>query len=129
MTMKLILKDHTRGINYHTIWIYEQDGKMAGINHNHDHSVGFYLFTVNPDGTPNDGEGCCTVWYPSLKTAKATLQKYLSGEIISIPDGHDANVCHLCKCHYSFNSSEHRDAPFDQACDGFKKQFRGVVPA
>lgn len=121
--MELIDNYNGKGINRHTVWIFGQEGRQAGIDHNHDVcGANFYLFPIDSEHFSH-GEGCDTVWYPSLKAAKVMIQKYLSGEITSLPNGHDAKVCHLCKCHYSFGTRDYKKAPSEYACEDFKKQF------
>ena len=113
MTMKLIDKYNDAGINKHTVWIFEQNGKRAGIDHNHDvYGASHYLFSIDGERHISHGEGCSTVWYPSLNAAKAMLQKYLNGEIRTLPDGSDAKACDSCKGSF--------------ACEDFKKQFEKV---
>jgi len=124
--MKLIDKYSEKGTNKHTVWIFEQEGKRVGIDHNRDvYGAGYYLFPVDPEHFSH-GEGCDTVWYASLKAAKAMVQKYLSGEITSLPNGHDPGVCYLCKCSFSFNTEDHKKAPFEYACIDYKKQFEAI---
>ena len=61
------------------------------------------------------GQGCGTVWYPTVAQARKIVKLYEG-----TPEGHHANVCHLCKCRYSFGSDEHRKAPFEYACKEWK---------
>lgn len=83
--MKLVDKYSYKGINSHLIWIYEGNGRIAGINRNNDVlNNKYYCFEIHADG-----EGCQTIWYPDLKAARKVVKKYLNGEISNIP----VNIC------------------------------------
>lgn len=96
--MKLIDKQHsTESINKHTLWVYEQDGRQLAINRNHD--IGgdqFYIFDVAQSG----GEGCRTIWYPSLEVARKEVERlFTSNE--AVVTGTDSKLCADCQNHYS----------------------------
>ena len=124
--IKLISKGNSRGINRHSHWVYIDDitGKAGGIDHNHNVcGAGYYLFEAEINGSFSTGEGCDTVWYNSLKSARAMLKKYLTGEISTVPNGHDPQICNLCKGHYSYNSPGYKAAPSEHACKGWKEEI------
>ncbi|MCK4665988.1 hypothetical protein KAU33_04520 [Candidatus Dependentiae bacterium] len=79
--MKLIDKYSLKGINSHLIWIYEGNGRTAGINRNND-VFGDKYCCFEDNGI---GEGCETIWYPTLEAARKVVKKYLNGEISNIP--------------------------------------------
>jgi hypothetical protein len=80
--MNLIDHYQDRGINKHTVWIYEENGVNAGIDHNHDiYGAGYYCFTGS-----SHGEGCETKYYNTLKEARIIIRMFLSGEISKIPE-------------------------------------------
>ena len=79
--MKLESRYKSSGINTHLTWIYSQNGIFAGIDRNNYVSGGkYYCF----EGY-NAGEGCETVWYPNLESARKVVQQYLNGKIARIP--------------------------------------------
>jgi len=79
--MKLADKYSISGIDSHYMWIYEQHGKFAGINRSNNISGNkYYCFEGQ-----NAGEGCQTVWYPNLKSARKVVEQYLNGHISHIP--------------------------------------------
>ena len=83
--MKLIDKYEDKGINRHTVWLFEENERKAGVDHNHDVlGGGYYCFPYDKDHWSH-GEGYDTAWYLSLEEAKKVIQKYLSGEIQEIP--------------------------------------------
>lgn len=69
---------------------------------------------------PGRGQGCDTIWFETVARARKFARRY--GYI----DGHAAGMCHQCKCHYSFNTKDWRNAPFDYACKDWKEKIKQV---
>ena len=81
-SIELVERFRSKGINKHLTWIYRQGEKHAGVDRNIDVMDNKYNCF---EGDLGHGEGCDTVWYPNLKSAREVVQKYLNGEIPSIP--------------------------------------------
>lgn len=80
--MRLVERSRSKGINSHLTWVYKQGGKYAGIDRNFDVMDNkYYCF----EGKLGQGEGCSTMWYPSLEAARDVVQQYLCGTIPRIP--------------------------------------------
>jgi len=98
--LKMIKRYKAQGINKHTVWVYEDNGRQLAIDQNHD--VGgeqFHIFDVANGG----GEGCGTIWYPTLEIAQKEVERlFSSGQ--SILHGQDSNLCIKCRNHYSPNT-------------------------
>ena len=67
---------------------------------------------------PGRGQGCYTLWFHTITHAKKFVGKY------GLIDGHAAGVCNRCRCHYSYNTKEWKNAPFEYACKYWKKKIR-----
>lgn len=90
--MNLIDEYGSKGINRHTIRIYELNGRFAGIDKNWDvinEITGkpgmYYCFEVNDPEKYSHGEGIETIWYGTLQDARAVVESYLEGKIPHIP--------------------------------------------
>lgn len=71
----------------------------------------------------DNGQGCGTVWYSSVKQAAIVFEIYEGA-----PSGHDANLCHMCKCHYSINDPKYKKALYENACQQWKKKIASGDP-
>jgi len=67
-----------------------------------------------------NGQGCNTVWYSSVPYARQLI-KHLG----FTPDGRQAKLCSLCKCHHSHGNKEWTDAPYEYACKEWKEIISG----
>jgi len=81
--MNLVSRDTYRGINRHSEWVFEYNGKKAGIDRNHDIlGANYHCFVYDKTGNRiimGNGEGSNTKWYSTLKEAKKYVERYLTG--------------------------------------------------
>lgn len=69
-----------------------------------------------------NGQGCGTVWYPTVKQARRVIDR-----LAFTPDGRDSGLCEVCACHYSFGTEEFNKYP-EFACGEWKgKVARGEI--
>lgn len=121
--MKLIDKYNDKGINKHTVWIFEENNfpsslsRKICINKNHDvHGDNYYIFEKT-----GRGEGCRTIWYPSLKRAKEEVERlFKTGD--DVKTGLDFNLCNKCKNHFSFGTDEYKKSK-DFVCGEMKERY------
>lgn len=109
------LKEKYR-VGRHTVWVFGENGRELGVDldHNIADEAPCYIF----EGGKAHGEGCKTVWYPSLEVAKAEIRRlFESGE--SVATGRDAGLCKRCQNHYSYGSAGWKKYP-PFACGQFK---------
>jgi len=96
-----------------------------GIDHIRDYKDNLSRdFNISPPNVyANNGQGCGTVWYPTVPEARKVLQKFreLMKNEEATPEGSDSGLCILCKCHYSFHSDEHGVALQDHLCTKWKE--------
>ena len=82
-TIKLVDRNYPKGINRHSEWVYEYNGKKAGIDRNFDvYGDQYHCFAYSSDGkriTHGAGEGMNTKWYPTLTQARKQVERYLTG--------------------------------------------------
>jgi len=98
--MKLVRQYRSKGIDRHTVWIFKEGEREIGINRNHD--VGgeqFYIFEAGQ----LHGEGCETIWYPTLEAAEREVQRLFKTNQ-KVVTGVDSGLCNECQNSYFYGS-------------------------
>jgi len=119
----LVEKRNDKGINRHTVWEYEYQGRRLCIDRNHD--VGGNQYYLYEDG--KGGEGCGTIWYEDLRAARNELKRlFMTGE--PVKRGQDMvgwkgeQCCLGCRSHYSVDDPEYEKCWSDCNCRYEKKK-------
>lgn len=69
-----------------------------------------------------NGQGCGTVWYPSVEQARKVIAK-----LGFAPEGSGSGLCKVCSCHYSYGTKEFKKH-LEFACREWKdKVARGEI--
>jgi len=110
----------------HTVRVFEEDGRELGIDQDHNiaDSEQFYIFEAGKA----HGEGCETVWYPSLEAAKLEVARlFNTGK--KRKTGQDAGLCERCQNHYFYNSAGWKRYPAFACLDFKRGHVAGVAAA
>ncbi len=111
--MKLVKTERSKGINRHTTRTFEQNGRQIHIDKNHD--VGGNQFYIYEN---SGGEGCRTIWYPTLETAKKEVERLFKTSE-KVATGADSGLCNECQNRYSYGSKEWKKYK-PSKCESFK---------
>lgn len=119
--MKLMGKYTAKGICKHTVWLFVENGRVIGVNRNHDVFGDQYHISEPPSG-----EGCGTIWYPNLETAKREVERlFRTGE--KVKTGRDSGLCERCSNHYSYGTEEYAKYPAFACCEWKKEYVRALL--
>ena len=70
----------------------------------------------------DNGQGCRTVWYPSVEQARRVITA-----LGFTPNGRDSGLCEQCSCHYSYGTPEWGKYPEFACCEWKEKVARGEI--
>lgn len=119
--MKLVGTERSKGINRHTIKTFEENGRKLHVNRNHD--VGGNQFYIYEE---YGGEGCQTIWYPTLDAAKQEVERlFETGD--KVVTGRDSGLCKECQNSYSPGSKGWKKYPAFR-CRPFKMEKANPKP-
>lgn len=121
--MKPIEKFTDKGINKHTTWKFRENGRELYIDKNHDVlEPNFYIYERKKDSMTFGGEGCGTIWYPTLEATKAEIERlFKTGD--PVKTGADFNLCKRCKCSYSYKTEKWEKAEKEFLCKNAKTEY------